>query len=226
MIFSSLEFTKEVPFSDVLIHPTVFNKEGRRMSKSLGTGVDPLDLVEKYGADATRFGLLWQMAQGQDMKFGEEAIINGQRFANKIWNASRFALMNLEGYKTVSRETYAKEVKPQLTTEDKWIITQLEKTIKEVEEYLSRYDFQHAVELIYDFFWHDFCDKCIENTKGRIKENKPDKLAAQYTLSKVLKDSLKLIHPFMPFITEVIWQNLDEDRALIISAWPSKETTK
>jgi valyl-tRNA synthetase len=221
MIMSGLEFMKEIPFKNVYIHATVFNKEGKRMSKSLGTGVDPLDLVDKYGADAMRFGLLWQMAQGQDMKFGEDAVLSGQRFANKIWNASRFALMNLEGYKKVSRETFNKEIEPKLTKEDKWILSKLEITTKSLNKYLDKYDFQHATETIYEFFWHDFCDKFIENTKIRIRENDKTKLAAQYTLDKVLKDSLKLLHPFMPFVTEAIWQNLKEEKPLIISEWPN-----
>jgi valyl-tRNA synthetase len=217
MIISGLEFMEEIPFKEVFIHPTVFNKEGRRMSKSLGTGVDPIEVIDKFGADATRFGLLWQMAQGQDMKLGEDAILNGQRFANKIWNASRFALMNLEDYKDVSHET----IKPLLQESDKWILSRLSETIKLTDEYLNKYDFQHAIENLYDFFWHDFCDKCIENTKNRIRNNEQTKLAAQYTLSKVLIDSIKLIHPFMPFVTEAIWENLDQEKPLIISSWPN-----
>lgn len=217
MIMSGLEFMEEIPFKEVFIHPTVFNKEGRRMSKSLGTGVDPIEVIDKFGADATRFGLLWQMAQGQDMKLGEDAILNGQRFANKIWNASRFALMNLEDYKDVSHET----IKPLLQESDKWILSRLSETIKLTDEYLDKYDFQHAIENLYDFFWHDFCDKCIENTKNRIRNNEQTKLAAQYTLSKVLIDSIKLIHPFMPFVTEAIWENLDQEKPLIISSWPN-----
>ncbi|MDD5693219.1 MAG: valine--tRNA ligase [Patescibacteria group bacterium] len=216
MIMSGLEFMDEPPFKDVYIHATVFNKEGKRMSKSLGTGVDPLDLMEKYGTDAMRFGLLWQTAQGQDMKFGEDAILNGQRFANKIWNASRFVMMNLDDYKIVTRET----IKDNLTKEDKLILDELEITIKQLEKYFSRYDFQHAVELIYEFFWHNFCDKYIEVAKIRIRKNDKTKSAAQYTLDKTLKDSLKMLHPFMPFVTEAIWENLNQKKPLIISDWP------
>ncbi len=216
MIFSGIEFMGEVPFKDVYIHPTVFNQEGRRMSKSLGTGVDPLELIEKYGTDATRFGLLWQIGQGQDIKFSEDAILNGKRFANKIWNASRFTLMNLEDYKGVSRET----IKNQLTQADKDTLDHLNQTIENINQYLNIYDFQHAVEEIYTFFWYEFCDKCIEDTKIRIRENDKTKLAAQYTLDTVLKNSLKLLHPFMPFVTEAIWENLDEKNPLIISDWP------
>jgi valyl-tRNA synthetase len=216
MVMSGLEFMNEVPFKDVYIHATVFNAEGRRMSKSLGTGIDPLSLIEKYGTDATRFGLLWQMAQGQDMKFSEDALLMSQRFVNKIWNASKFTMMNLEGYKTVSRETIEKL----LTKEDKDILLKLSEVTKKTDNYLSKYDFQHAVELLYEFFWHEFCDKCIEDTKVRIHENVKNKLAAQYTLETVLKTSLKLLHPFTPFVTEAIWTGLGEENPLIISDWP------
>jgi valyl-tRNA synthetase len=219
MIMSGYEFTSKKPFSDVYIHATVFNKEGKRMSKSLGTGVDPLELIDKYGADATRFGLLWQVAQGQDLKFSEDALLMSQRFANKIWNAARFVMMNLTDYKIVPRGT----ISTKLTCDDRSIIEKFEKTVQSTDKYLEKYDFQHAVELIYDFFWHDFCDKYIEIAKNRIREEKIDKLAAQYTLFYILKGSLALLHPFMPFVTESIWQNLGEKKPLIVSKWPSKE---
>jgi valyl-tRNA synthetase len=220
MIMSGLEFMDEVPFSDVFIHPTVFNKEGKRMSKSLGTGVDPIELVDKYGADATRFGLLWQMAQGQDMRFGEDAILNGQRFANKMWNASRFALMNLEDYEKPTPKDFRTDIEPNLTKEDKIILEKLREAINKTNHYFEKYDFQHAVEQLYEFFWHDFCDKTIEDTKIRIRESDKTKKAAQYTLHTVLCNSLKLLHPIMPFVTEEIWSNLKEDKPLIISNWP------
>jgi len=217
MIMSGYEFTGKKPFSDVYIHATVFNKEGKRMSKSLGTGIDPLELIDKYGADATRFGLLWQVAQGQDMKFSEDALLMSQRFANKIWNAARFVMMNLSDYKIVPRGT----ISVKLTKDDKAIIDKFEKTAQKTDKYLEKYDFQHAVELIYEFFWHDFCDKYIEIAKNRIKEEGSDKLAAQYTLDYVLKGSLALLHPFIPFVTETIWQNLGEKKPLIVSKWPT-----
>lgn len=218
MIMSGYEFTGTKPFSDVYIHATVFNSEGKRMSKSLGTGVDPLGLIDKYGADATRFGLLWQVAQGQDMKFSEDALLMAQRFANKVWNASRFVMLNLKDYKNVPRGTFTKLA----TKEDKAIIEKLHKTIAKTEKYFDKYDFQHAAELIYEFFWHDFCDKYIEIAKNRIRDEEKDKIAAQYTLYTVLSDSLKLLHPFMPFVTETIWQNLGEKEPLIISSWPKE----
>jgi valyl-tRNA synthetase len=219
MIMSGYEFTGTKPFSDVYIHATVFNKDGKRMSKSLGTGVDPIELIEKYGADATRFGLLWQAAQGQDMKFSEDALLAAKKFCNKVWNASRFVMMNLEGYKptgvTVPPASLAKE--------DKEIIEKLNTVTKKTNGYLTRYDFQHAEESLYAFFWHDFCDDYIEKAKIRIREGAKDKESAQYTLDYVLKDSLKLLHPFLPFLTETIWQHLDSGDALIVSSWPRAE---
>lgn len=216
MIMSGYEFTGTKPFSDVYIHATVFNKDGKRMSKSLGTGVDPIELIEKYGADATRFGLLWQAAQGQDMKFSEDALLAAKKFCNKIWNASRFVMMNLEGYKPIDAPLSVAS----LSKDDKEIIEKLKVVIKKTNDYLSKYDFQHAEELLYDFFWHDFCDDYIEKAKIRIREGSKDKKAAQYTLNHVLKESLKLLHPFLPFLTETIWQHLDNKEALIISSWP------
>jgi valyl-tRNA synthetase len=216
MIMSGYEFTGMKPFSDVYIHATVFNHEGKRMSKSLGTGVDPLELIEKYGADAVRFGLLWQAAQGQDMKFSEDALLAAKKFANKVWNASRFVMMNLEGYKNVPRGTFDKLA----TKDDKKIMADFENTTKKLDKYLEKYDFQHAEELIYEFFWHNFCDKYIEIAKNRIREGSKDKIAAQYALYSVLSGSLKLLHPFLPFVTETIWDNLGEKELLIGSKWP------
>lgn len=218
MIMSGYEFTGTKPFSDVYIHATVFNKDGKRMSKSLGTGVDPIGLIERYGADATRFGLLWQAAQGQDMKFSEDALLNAKKFANKVWNASRFVMMNLDGYDSISKTNFDKMA----LSEDKKIIEDFENTTKDLDKLLKKYDFQHAEELIYEFFWHNYCDKYIELAKNRIREDSKDKQAAQYALDHVLKGSLKLLHPFMPFVTESIWQNLGEKEALIVSAWPNK----
>lgn len=218
MIFSGIDLVGKIPFNDVYIHATVFNSEGKRMSKSLGTGVDPLDLINKYGTDATRFGILWQVAQGQDMKFSEDALLMSQRFVNKVWNASKFVKLNLEDYKIVSRETIEKH----LTKEDKDILAKLDKTAKEINRYLNKYDFQHAVELFYEFFWHEFCDKCIEDTKVRIRDNAESKIAAQHTLHTALTTSLRLLHPFMPFVTESIWSTLDQKEPLIISEWPTK----
>lgn len=222
MIMSGYEFTGTKPFSDVYIHATVFNKEGKRMSKSLGTGVDPIGLIERYGADATRFGLLWQAAQGQDMKFSEDALLGAKKFANKVWNGSRFTMMNLEGYKAITEKEFGNLA----AKEDKKIIQDLQDTVNKLDKYLGIYDFQHAEELLYEFFWHNFCDKYIEVAKTRIRDKAKDMLAAQYALDYVLKDSLKMLHPFMPFLTETIWQNLGEKKALIVSEWPKISSIK
>ncbi|MCL5795751.1 MAG: class I tRNA ligase family protein, partial [Patescibacteria group bacterium] len=200
MIFSSLEFTGEIPFSKVYIHPTVFNKEGKRMSKSLGTGVDPLELIEKYGTDATRFGLIYQNTGTQDIKFSEETILAAKKFANKLWNAARFV-------KTNTTIVYRLSSIVPVTKEDKKIIAQLEKATKQVNNYLDKFQFGQAAHAIYDFFWHDFCDIYIEASKKQLQDKKL-KENTQQILLYVLIESLKLLHPFMPFITEEIYQNL------------------
>ncbi|MBI4100637.1 class I tRNA ligase family protein [Candidatus Microgenomates bacterium] len=207
MVFSSLEFMdKEIPFSQVYIHPTIFNKEGKRMSKSLGTGVDPLELIEKYGADATRFGLMYMNTGTQDIKFSEEAILAARNFCNKIWNASRFVLSQ--------PKPYPLSPGPSNHPDDQWILEQLEKTIKSVNADLDHFRFGQAAHTLYDFFWHDFCDKYLEISKKRREE-------AQPVLLYVLENSLKLLHPFMPFITEEIYQLLPHHEKSIMTAdWP------
>jgi valyl-tRNA synthetase len=216
MIFSGLELTGQPPFHDVYIHPTILNIKGQRMSKSLGTGVDPLELIEKYGADATRFGLIWQNTGVQDIKFDENAVLSGRNFANKIWNATRFVQGQISNAKVKVQKL--KEVKP-ITPADETILKQLDKTQKQVEQNLKTYQFGQALQTIYHFFWHQFCDVYIEKSKQQLQDKKliPSTLN---TLNSVLTTSLKLLHPFMPFITEEIWQNLGEKKPLIISAWP------
>lgn len=218
MIMTGLEFMNKIPFSEVYIHATVLTKQGKRMSKSLGTGVDPINLIEKYGADATRFGLIWQVAQTQDMRFSEEAIVSAQRFANKIWNASRFVISNLD----LERVKGLDDRKLKLTVEDKRILSDCKKLVNKTTHYFTKYDFHHAAEGIYHFFWHIYCDIYIENSKKRLYEakNKDDGLTAQWVLYKILTDSLKLLHPLMPFVTEEIWQKLGEKKPLIIQEWP------
>ena len=206
MVFSGLEFTGEVPFSQVYIHPTIFTKEGKRMSKSLGTGVDPLGLVEKYGADATRFGLMYQNTGTQDIKFSEETIVASRNFCNKIWNAARFILSH--------PKPYPPNPIPSRHSDDKWIIGKLEKTVNNVTTDLDRFRFGQAAHTLYDFFWHDFCDKYLEMSKKRRDE-------AQPTLIYVLEKFLKLLHPFMPFITEEIYQRLPgHGKSIMIEGWP------
>ena len=200
MVFSSEEFLGAAPFSDVIIHATILTKSGERMSKSLGTGVDPMDLINKYGADATRFGLIWQAMGGQDIHWSEEHVVAGKKFCNKIWNAARFVLQN-KNLKT-----------NQKTLADKKILTQLNKTRKDVSRLIDKYDFGQALHILYKFFWHEYCDIYLEESK---KKPNPE------TLAHVLKESLKLLHPFMPFITEKIWSEMTNSKnLLIIKTWP------
>ncbi|MFC1700694.1 valine--tRNA ligase [Patescibacteria group bacterium] len=202
MIFSGLEFTNKKPFNDVIIHATILTKDGKRMSKSLGTGIDPIQLVEKYGADATRFGLIYQSLGGQDIHFSEENIAMGKKFANKIWNASKFVEMKSKSTKLPKK----------LTPADKKIIQQLNKTIKATNKELKEFRFGQTAHILYDFFWHDFCDTYIEESKNQ-KTN---------VLGYVLIDSLKLLHPFMPFVTESIYQKLSfkDNKYLTTASWP------
>ncbi|OGZ18578.1 MAG: hypothetical protein A2175_01885 [Candidatus Nealsonbacteria bacterium RBG_13_42_11] len=219
MIFSGMEFMKEIPFSKVIIHPTVLTKEGKRMSKSLGTGIDPVNLCEKYGADATRFGISWQLMGGQDIHFIEDNIAMGRKFCNKIWNASRFVLMQIspkEIFKFPTKKI-SFEVND-LTAADKKILNSLNKTIKSVDKSLENFQFGAAARGLYDFFWHDFCDLYIEKAKDQ-----KNKKTTQKILLYVLLSSLKLLHPFIPFITEEIYQKLplkDKKKFLMIEDWP------
>jgi len=210
MIFSGLEFTNEKPFSNIIIHPTVMAKDGRRMSKSLGTGIDPLILIDKYGADAVRFGLIYQMMGGQDMKFDESHLLAGKKFANKLWNISRFVITQNEISKQIKNSNLSKE--------DKEIYEKMEQVIESVTENVDNYNFGQALHIIYDFVWHDFADKYIEQSKTRKNEE------CKNVLSSVLASVLKLLHPFMPFITEEIWSMIPADssgnKMLIIEKWP------
>lgn len=214
MVFSGLEFTGKNPFKTVYIHPTVLTKEGKRMSKSLGTGIDPIELIEKYGADATRFGLGWQLTKGQDLRFVEDNIIMGKKFCNKIWNASRFVLMQASESKNHSLTKIEK-----ITPADKKILKKLEQTIKSTNKDIENFEFGKAARTIYDFFWHDFCDVYIEKSKKQIKSKQnTDKI-----LLYVLLNSLKIIHPFMPFVSEEIYQKMpikNKKACLMIERWP------
>ena len=213
MIFSGLEFLNKEPFVATFIHPTILNKEGKRMSKSLGTGVDPLILIESFGADATRFGIIWQMMTGQDIHWDETSVLAGKKFCNKIWNASRFVLERLEKYQQKSA------AKPQpKTPADKKILKQLEKTQKIVSNNIDSFRFGHALRAAYDFFWHQFCDVYIEKSKKQFETAKL-KAPTQKILLYVLSESLKLLHPFMPFVTEEIYKNvpLKNKKLLIVS---------
>ncbi len=214
MIFSGLEFLDQEPFVKTFIHPTILNKEGKRMSKSLGTGVDPLTLIENFGADATRFGIIWQMMTNQDIHWNETSVLAGKKFANKIWNASRFVFQQTE-----KTRLSASQPKPK-TLADKKIIKQLETAKKSVANDIEKFRFGHALRTIYDFFWHQFCDIYIEKSKHQTADSKNSK-NTKLILLYVLSESLKLLHPFMPFITEEIYQKLPskKEKLLMISKW-------
>jgi valyl-tRNA synthetase len=216
MIFSGIEFTGKIPFSKVYIHPTLLNKEGKRMSKSLGTGIDPLELIEKYGADATRFGIAWQLTGLQDLRFKEDTINASRKFCNKIWNATRFVMMNLENSKQLTDNS--KQIEPK-TDADKKILSQLDKLITSTEKDINDFNFGAAAQNLYHFFWNEFCDKYLENSKTQMQDKKL-KENTQKILFHVLTNSLQLLHPFIPFITEEIWQQLGNKKPLIISNWP------
>ncbi|MBU4082494.1 class I tRNA ligase family protein, partial [Patescibacteria group bacterium] len=216
MIFSGLEFNKKPPFKDVIIHATILNKDGQRMSKSLGTGRNPLELVSQYGADATRFGMIYQVLNNQDIKFAEENILMGKKFANKIWNANRFVLAQIGNAKIIVPDAKSLAKNKNLTAADKRILKKLSAITKKIDKNLENFQFGKAAHSLYDFFWHDFCDKYIEEAK------KQDNLQTKKILAFILLNSLKLLHPFMPFVTETIYQKLPfvKRDCLMIEEWP------
>ena len=224
MMFSGLEHTGQVPFDTVLIHGLVRDSKGRKMSKSLGNGIDPLEVIDKYGADALRFTLITGNAPGNDMRFYWERVEASRNFANKVWNASRFIQMNLP------EENIDLSKKPEnLTDADKWILSKVNTLAKDVTENLDKFELGIAADKIYNFIWEEFCDWYIEMVKPRLyNDNDDTKQAALWTLKKVLIDSLKLLHPYMPFVTEEIFCTIqDEEESIMISAWPeySEENT-
>ena len=205
MIMAGLEFMEEIPFHDVYIHGTVRDIEGKKMSKSLGNIIDPLEIINEYGADALRFSLISITAQGQDIFLSKERFEQGRNFANKIWNASRFILMNLEPglIKTDLCEFFKKE---DLSIVNRWILSRFYSVLKEVNKNLDSYKFNEAANLLYGFFWHEFCDWYLEIIKPDIKNRQN-----QIVMYKVLEKSLRILHPFMPFITEELWQRLPHE---------------
>ena len=215
MMFSGIEQTGQVPFDTVLIHGLVRDEQGRKMSKSLGNGVDPLEIIENYGADALRFSLITGNSPGNDMRYIPSRVESCRNFANKIWNAARFLLMNLEGDNQMA-------LPDTLALEDKWILSKYNKLVKDVTENIEKYELGMAAQKLYDFIWDVYCDWYIEICKSRL--NGEDKAAAdnaRSVLVYVLSNTLKLLHPFMPFITEEIWQSLPHDgETIMISAWP------
>ncbi|MBO4816004.1 MAG: valine--tRNA ligase [Clostridia bacterium] len=215
MMFSALEQTGEVPFKDVFIHGIVRDSLGRKMSKSLGNGIDPLEIIDQYSADSLRFSLISGTSAGNDMRFLPEKLEAAGNFANKVWNAAKFVLMNLEDYENDNKDI-------NLKTEDKWIISKLNTLIAEIKLNMDNYDLGVAIDKIYSFIWNEFCDWYIEIVKPRLynKEDKSRK-TAQYVLNKVLGDSLKLLHPFMPFVTEKIYKELyNNDESIMIASYP------
>ena len=217
MIFSGIEHTGQIPFHEVNIHGLILDGQGRKMSKSLGNGIDPIEVIEKYGADTLRFSLITGVTPGNDIRFYWDKVENIRNFANKIWNASRFVMMNLSGYEPI-------EIDPgELTLADRWILARLNEKISDVTMLLERYDLGEAGKNLYEFIWDDFCDWYIELAKPRLfnPENPRTKLVIQNLLNLILTRTLQLLHPFMPFITEEIYQNLPGHSATImLDRWP------
>ena len=239
MVFSGLEYMGEVPFHDVYIHGLVRDAEGRKMSKSLGNGVDPLEIIDKYGADALRFMLSTGITPGNDMRFKEDRLESCRNFANKLWNASRFVIMNLQNedgsFKEMAKccrdccggccANTTNFANIALKDEDKWIINKVNDAIEYVDQAMERYDLALAGQKVYDLIWNEYCDWYIELVKPRLwGDDEEDKKVARFTLVMCLKNMLKLLHPFMPFITEEIWGFLphgeDEKGYLIKAQWP------
>ena len=215
MIFSSCEQMDSEPFDTVLIHGLVRDAQGRKMSKSLGNGIDPLEIIDQYGADALRFTLVTGNSPGNDMRFSTEKVEASRNFANKIWNAARFILMNLDGSET------APHIPENLAIEDKWIISKLNTLAKEVSASIDNYELGIAVQKLYDFIWDCFCDWYIEIAKIRLQQGGEEAANAKAVLIYVLSSALQLLHPFMPFITEEIWQTLPHDgESIMISKYP------
>ena len=212
MIFSGLAYTGQPPFDTVLIHGIVRDAQGRKMSKSLGNGIDPLEIIEQYGADALRFSLLMGVSPGNDTRYSTEKVEAARNFANKVWNASRFVMMNLDGYETL-------EGKP-LADSDKWILTRFDDTVREVTQHLEELDMGMAAQKVYDFIWSQFCDWYIELSKARLQGE--DKKTVQAVLIYVLTGMLKLLHPFMPFLTDAVYRFVPGTQgSIMLTDWPA-----
>ncbi|WP_111438946.1 valine--tRNA ligase [Psychrobacillus insolitus] len=218
MIFQGIEFTGTRPFDDVLIHGLVRAEDGRKMSKSLGNGIDPMDVIDQYGADSLRYFLSTGSSPGQDLRYSTEKVEAVWNFANKIWNASRFALMNMDGLKFEEINLDGKK-----SVADAWILTRLNETIEQVTRLSERYEFGEVGRALYNFIWDDFCDWYIEMSKLPLNgEDEEAKLMTRSVLAYVLDNTMRLLHPFMPFITEEIWQNLPhEGESITVAAWPT-----
>jgi valyl-tRNA synthetase len=219
MVMMGLKLMNDVPFTDVYIHGTILDEQGRKMSKSLGNGIDPIEIINKYGSDAMRFSLMVLSTEGQDLKLSESKFEMGRNFCNKLWNASRFAMMNLadhDGEKAKDKD---------LSLADKWVLNRLQAAINKTIDALDGFHFSAAAQTLYQFVWNDFCDWYLEASKLHMTDvdNAQSRRAAQHTLSRVLSDTLRLLHPFLPFITEEIWSNLKpSDGPLITSDYPAR----
>ena len=224
MVMMGLEFGKEIPFKHVFIHGLVRDSQGRKMSKSLGNGIDPVEVIDKYGADTLRFMLITGNTPGNDMRFYWERVEAARNFANKLWNASRFMLMNLEGFDKSFVPT-----EDDYTLADQWILSRYAKTVQAITENLEKFELGEAARSLYEFIWNEFCDWYIELAKARLydTENQRPRQTAQYVLGYVLERTLRLLHPFMPFITEEIWQHIPhEGKSIMVSSWPADEAAK
>ena len=216
MIMTSLYFLDEIPFRDVYIYATVLNEEGRRMSKSLGTGIDPLEMIDLYGADALRFALIQQAGKGQDIRFSVGRVEAIRNFSNKIWNIARFVMLSLDGHPTSDIGN--------LKSEDRWILSRLQKTIESVNKGLGEYDMDDAARALYDFLWNEYADWYIEMAKPRLQGE--DRPVVQYVLWHVLETSMRLLHPVMPFLTEQIWQSIPhEGESIMIAPFPKADAS-
>ena len=219
MVMASMYCTDRIPFEHVIIHPTVMAADGKPMSKSRGNGVDPLRLMEDYGADGMRFGLLMQVTGAQDLKFNEAKLESSRNFANKIRNAARFVTMNLDDYVPGAPEP--------VTPADRWIFSRLAGLVARVDEAYGNFEFGEITRELFSFFWNEFCDWYIEFSKARLNGSPEDRAACQRNLVFVLDQALRLLHPIMPFVTEEIYQQLPIDRTeapyLIVAAWPDAE---
>ena len=220
MIFSGLEHTGKIPFHEVNIHGLILDAQGRKMSKSLGNGIDPIEVIEKYGADTLRFSMLTGVTPGNDIRFHWDKVENTRNFANKIWNASRFALMNLDDYQPIESES------KEYNLADRWILSRYQMTVQQVTELLEKYNLGDAARVLYDFIWDEFCDWYIELAKPRLTQNNDqrDRAVVQQVLHDVLMGTLRLLHPFMPFITEEIYQFLPQhNQSIMLDAWPQPD---
>ena len=212
MIFSACEHMGEPPFNTVFMHGIVRDENGVKMSKSLGNGIDPLEVIEKYGADALRFFLATGNSPGNDMRFSEKRVESCANFANKLWNASRYVHMNIDGFDVKN------ELPKELTTEDKWIVSTFNRVAKEVNENLEKFELGVAVQKVYEFIWDCYCDWYIELTKARLNSEGESAQNARQVLLYVLDQILRLLHPFMPYVTEEIWQTIPHDGETVMLA--------